>query len=622
MRTPPQPSRWSHAAWLVGHTRSLLPTLALSALARIAGQLLGVTLLVLAASALGQAAAGAPVPLGPLVGGLVAVALAKALLRYLEHYAGHWVAFTALARLRELFFARLAPQAPAATQGAAGAELTQRATRDIDRIEVFFAHTMPPAVSAVAVPAVALGWLATAVDARLAAVLVPFVAAAVILVPFSFSRSAWRSAQTVAARRGQVARRLGDDLQGIREVLGFGLRGRRLDGLDAADATLTEARSRAGAMEAVRAGALVILEVGGLVAVTVLGVAVAIPVSQTAIGLAVAVGLWGPSRGMEAFVSGLDAAFAATARIRRVMDEPPLVRDPAEPAVASTPADPLSSAPAVEFGQVSFRYPRSAAPVLTDVSLMCRPGSWNCVVGVSGSGKSTLAGLLLRGWDTDRGTIRLGGIDVRALRLDELRSRVALVAQRPVLLSGTIAENLRLAAPAASDDDLRQAIAVAGLDEWIESLPRGLASEVRERGLNVSGGQLQRLALARALVARPEVLVLDEALSQLDASTARTVRRRLATTCAGLTIIEITHRADLIDDATETVVLDRGRVVEHGPAGELRSRPGAFTRLEARESGGQGDADVAASPRRPEPETTSYADRDGSLRPERRATHG
>ena len=129
---------------------------------------------------------------------------------------------------------------------------------------------------------------------------------------------------------------------------------------------------------------------------------------------------------------------------------------------------------------------------------------------------------------------------------------------------------------------MRQALSVAGLDEWLAGLPDGLGTPVSERGLNVSGGQLQRLALARTLVAAPEILVLDEALSQLDAATADTVRRNLAVHRAGLTTIEITHRADLIPDGSFVVVLDAGRVVEQGTAADLRAANGAFTHLEAR----------------------------------------
>ena len=240
------PSRIGLTRWLIGHTRRLVPVLGVAVVARIAGQLMGVALLVLAADAIARTSGGAAVSLPGLVGLLAGVALGKALLRYLEHYAGHWVAFTALQRLRELFFDRLIPQAPAATTGRAGTELTERATRDIDRIEVFFAHTFPPAVSAVAVPALALGWLATATDGLLAAAVAPFVAAIVLVVPLLSHRATWHAAREVADARGAVAAHLGDDIQGVREVLAFGAREARLDGLADADRALASARGRAG----------------------------------------------------------------------------------------------------------------------------------------------------------------------------------------------------------------------------------------------------------------------------------------------------------------------------------------------------------------------------------------
>ena len=573
---PQAPGRWELTRWLVGHTRTLLPALGLSAVARVVNQILAVALLVLVADALGRAAAGLPVDGWQLAGGLVLIALVKAALRYLEHYAGHWVAFTALARLRELFFARLVPQAPAATQGRAGAELTERATRDIDRVEVFFAHTFAPAVSAILVPAIVLGWLAAAVDPRLALAILPFVVA-VMVVPLLAGRGTWHSDRRVAARRGEIAARVGDDIQGVREVLGFGIAGRRLDALGAADRRLGAARSEVGRNHGLRAASLLLLEAAGLIVTLSVGLAQGLPAGQIAVALAVAVGLWAPARGIDDFVAGLDAAFAAAARVREVTEGVPMITEPAEPA-----ADPHGNPVAIALDHVSLRYPGSQALALDQVSVGFLAGEHSCVAGVSGSGKSTLAGLLLRGWDPTAGTVRLHGTDLRDLRPAAVRRRIGLVPQHPTLLSGTLLENLRLAAPDATEGEVRQALSVAGLDEWLAGLPDGLGTPVSERGLNVSGGQLQRLALARTLVAAPEILVLDEALSQLDAATADTVRRNLAVHRAGLTTIEITHRADLIPDGSFVVVLDAGRVVEQGTAADLRAANGAFTHLEAR----------------------------------------
>ncbi len=565
------PRRRDLVAWLVSHTRTLLPTLGVSVVARICNQLLGVALLVVMAGALGRAAEGHHISVGRLVVVLVAIALLKAALRYLEHYAGHWVAFTALQRLRELFFVTLVPQAPAATRGRAGAELTHRATRDIDRIEVFFAHTLPPAVSAVVVPVVVLLWLGSSVDAALAWVIVPFMLLIVVVVPVAFGPASWRAAQRIGAGRGRIAAHLGDDLQGARDVVALGAEQTRLAQLAALDAGLTARRTASGRIEAARAGLIRAFELGSLIAV----LAVAGPgehlASHLAVGLACAAGLWPAARGVDDFVSGLDAALASTARVRAIVDSPPAVTEPAHTVAPS----PTPATPALEFRDVTLAYSRTA---LADVSFAVEPGEHVCVVGVSGSGKSSLATLLLRGFDPQAGQVLVGGVDVKSLPLEWLRRHVALAPQTPTLLRGTIADNLRLGRPDADDATVARALWTAGLDTWIGSLPEGINTTLGERGQTTSGGQAQRLGLARALVADPELIILDEVLSQLDAATASTVRERLPR----LTTLEITHRADLLPDDLRVIVLDAGQVVQEGLAGDLRRSGGPFTRLEGR----------------------------------------
>lgn len=563
-------SRSDLAKWLAGHTRALLWPLSISVLARIVGQLLGVALFATAAHAIATASPANSAPVAPTLWLLAALAVGKAALRYLEHYAGHWVAFTSLQRLRELFLARLIPQVPAATSGRAGAELTGRATSDIDRIEVFFAHTFPPAIAAVAVPAVALTWLGVSVSAPLALTLAAFVVAATIALPLLSSRRTWTRAGLVARQRGAIAQRVGDDVQGVREVLAFGIEEQRIGELAEADGALIRERSRAGRQHGCRAAAMLAIQLGGLIALALVGSGTGASGTEIAIALAVGVALWAPVQGVDGFAAGLDAAFAAAARIREVIEGVVDVTDGpggAEPSRAS-----------LEVDRVTFGYGESRT--LSEVSAQFAPGEWSYVVGVSGSGKSTLARLAVRGWDPSEGAMRLGGVDVRQLRLDDLRGRVALVSQRTTMLSGTIGENLRLGAPGATDADLEGALEAVALSEWLDSLPERLASPIAERGLDVSGGQLQRLAVARALVAGPQILVLDEALSQLDAETARVVRERVA--ARGLTVVELTHRADLVPGPANVVVLDAGEVVESGRAADLRAAGGAFTQLEAR----------------------------------------
>lgn len=577
-------SRRELTGWLIGQTRGLLAPLGLAVIARVLGQLLGVALFVVAATLLIRAASpqlsGQSVGIWTAVAWLAGIAIAKALLRYGEHYAGHYVAFTSLQRLRDAFFSRLVPQAPAATQGRAGAELTSRATSDIDRVEVFFAHTLPPAVSAVAVPAIALLWLGIAVEPWLALTLAVAVLA-LLTLPLLTRRGAVDSANAVARVRGQIAERLGDDVQGMREILGFGITEQRLDGLEDIDAARTTAAAQVGTSQAIRAGLSVLLQGGGLLAVLLVGAGIGASPAAIMTALAVGVGLIGPARGFDDYITGLDNAFAATARIREVMDAEPAVADTAAnaPAQETDPAAQTEhSAPAVTFTSVTFAYDSDAEHLaLNDVSLQAEAGEWTHVVGVSGSGKSTLAGLLLRGWDPGHGTVSLDGVDVRELPLEVLRSRISLAPQRPTTIRGTLRENLTLAAPQAADEQIAEALAVAGLPEWTEELDK----PVGPRGLSISGGQLQRLSLARALLPGPQILIIDEGLSQLDADTAAGVRQRLQE-ITDLTIIEITHRADLIDDDAQVWVLDLGQVVESGTAGQLRSSRGPFSRLEAR----------------------------------------
>lgn len=581
------------AGWLVRNAEGLRSPLLLAALARIISQLLGVVLLVVMADAVVTAAAGEEVRVGALAGVLVGASLIKAGLRYAEHYAGHWVAFTALQRLRELFFAALVPQAPAATRGRAGAALTETATRDIDRIEVFFAHTFPPAVSAVLTPAIALIWLDSAVESSAALLLMPFVLA-VLVVPLVSAGTVWTSARRVASDRSAVAARVGDDVHGVRDVLMLGAEERRLTALDAAGDGLTRARSASGSVQGARTAIIDLLQATAVLVIVGAGAVTGQELRDVAVALAVAVGLRGPVRGIDSFMAGLDAALASAQRLRAVVDAPPTVTDPREP--SQVLLEEVPTAPDVEFCGVTLRYAltdsssdpaasgdgASGAAVRTaleDVSVVFPGGEWSFVVGVSGSGKSSMASLLLRAWDPETGEVRLGGATVAGLPLDVLRSRVALVDQRPTLLADTVLRNLILAAPEATAEQVRTALDVVGLADWVDGLPRALDTVLVSGRTEVSGGQLQRLALARALLARPQVLVLDEALSQLDEATATSVRGRLAAARPGLTTLEITHRVDLVPDAAFVAVIDAGRLVEQGRAAELRAEAGAFSRL-------------------------------------------
>jgi ATP-binding cassette, subfamily B, bacterial len=218
-------------------------------------------------------------------------------------------------------------------------------------------------------------------------------------------------------------------------------------------------------------------------------------------------------------------------------------------------------------------------PVLEHVSFTVRAGETLAVVGQSGSGKSTIADLLLRLLDPDSGTIRLDGKDLRTLRLADLRRHIVLVDQEPFVFHASIAENLRYACPNASLSDLQEAAAAAGIDEFIRNLPQQFETQVGERGMALSAGERQRIAIARAFLADPAVLVLDEPTAALDPISERQVVAGYEAIMKGRTTILISHRLELANQADKVIVLDGATIVECGSPAELQLRQGTFSRL-------------------------------------------
>jgi ABC transporter fused permease/ATP-binding protein len=270
----------------------------------------------------------------------------------------------------------------------------------------------------------------------------------------------------------------------------------------------------------------------------------------------------------------LQRAAGATDRLFAVIDTVPEIRDP-EPARALPPGK-----GAVKLEQVSFAYPtRRGQPVLTEVDLDIAPGEVVALVGPSGAGKSTILSLLYRFYDVDAGRVLVEGVDVRELRLGELRRALAMVAQEPVLFSGTIRDNIAYGKAGASQAEIEGAARDAHAHDFIAGFPDGYATMIGERGTKLSGGQKQRIALARALIADPRVLILDEATSNLDAESEASVQAALARLMHGRTTIIVAHRLSTVRDADRIVVIEGARVVEQGRHDELMARRGTYHRL-------------------------------------------
>jgi ATP-binding cassette, subfamily B, bacterial len=271
----------------------------------------------------------------------------------------------------------------------------------------------------------------------------------------------------------------------------------------------------------------------------------------------------------------LQRAAGAMGRLQELLAAEPSVAPPVDP--LPLPAPPRGE---VRFRALRFAYPsRPDAPALEGIDLAIAPGETVAIVGPSGAGKTTLFQLLLRFYDPDGGAVEIDGVDVRRAALGELRSRIGLVPQEPVLFSMSLRENIRYGRPEAGDAEVEAAAAAAHIVEFLPSLPQGYASELGERGVRLSGGQRQRVAIARAVLRNPAVLLLDEATSALDAESERVVQAALDRLMAGRTTLVIAHRLATVLKADRIVVLDRGRIVAIGRHAELMREDGLYRRL-------------------------------------------
>ncbi|MFD6417810.1 thiol reductant ABC exporter subunit CydD [Streptomyces sp. NPDC060194] len=512
-----------------------------------------------------------------------AFGIGRAVFRYAERLVTHDAVLRLLAATRVAVYRRLERLAPAGLGERRRGDLLARLVADVDALQDYWLRWLLPAGAATVVGVAAVGvttWLLPAAGAVLAAGLL----LAGIAVPALGGAVARRAEERLAPARGVLATRVADLLTGTAELTVAGVLPRRTAAVREADKVLTAIARRGAAATALGAGltALVTgLTVAGAAAVGVQGV-----VDGRLDGVVLAVVVLLPLAAFET-VAGMPLAVQFRQRARRsaervfdVLDSPEPVHEPAEAVPAPESPFPL------RLRGITARHPGQERPALDGVDMELTAGKRIAVVGASGSGKTTLAQVLLRFLDPERGTYALGEVDAQAMGSDDVRRAVGLCAQDAHVFDSSVRENLRLARPGASEDELRRALAGARLLEWTDGLPDGLDTLVGEHGARISGGQRQRLALARALLADFPVLVLDEPAEHLDLPTADALTADLLAATEGRTTVLITHRLAGLEAPgaiDEVIVLDGGRIVQRGGFAELRAVEGPLRRMLDRE---------------------------------------
>ena len=498
---------------------------------------------------------------------------------YLETWQAHDMAYRLLARMRIDLYDKLEPLAPAYMVKRRSGDFVSVVGGDVETVEFFFGHAVSPMIVAVLIPGgllVALGFIAWPV----AVVLAPFLAA-VAVSPFFANTRIERLGNEIRVRMGDMHAYMVDSIQGLREISAFGRGADRNDELTDKSWAYAGHLVRFQKSQAFQIGFMeAMMGLGGL-AVLAMGVWLVLDgqIARTQLPLVsvLALASFSPVTELARTMKQMMETLAASRRILAIHDEAVPVQD--GPGVTGGKDERLSAKPSIELQEVAFAYSDGDPQALADVSFEIGAGKTVAIVGRSGAGKTTSAYLMMRFWDPDQGSIALEEHRLDQFRLDDLRGRMALVAQDTYLFNNTIRENIRLGRQDATDSEVEEAARQANAVEFIASFPDGYDTLVGERGMQISGGQRQRIAIARAILKNAPVLILDEATSHLDAISEATVRDALNRLMEGRTTVVIAHRLSTIRDADNILVLDQGQVIEQGTHQQLLDRGGLYAQL-------------------------------------------
>lgn len=501
--------------------------------------------------------------------------ISRAVFRYLERYISHDATFRLLETVRVWLYAKLEYLAPARLFEWQSGELLSAIVDDVETLKEFYLRVLAPPFIAILVVS-GTGIFLAQFNVLFVYVLLGGVVLLGILLPIAVAIVQKPIADELVEVRTQMKAQLVDSITGIVELAAFGQTKRQAQRIAAIDERLAQLQ---GSVVNVSG----IIDALGLFIVNstiwlVLWLAIPLVHSGQLEGIYLAVVALTVQSSFEGVlplplaVHYLAESLAAAKRLFAIVDREPAVLD----AVGgiSTMSDVT-----IELENLSFRYQEQGTEVLRNISFTVAPGESVAIVGPSGAGKSTLLYLLLRFWEYQQGSIRLGGHELKKYDAEELRNLFSVISQQSHLFNASIRDNILLAKPDASETEFQQAIQNAELSGWIEALPKGYDTMVGQNGYALSGGQRQRIAIARALLKNAPVLILDEPTVGLDALTEEAIMATIDNLREGRTIILITHRLTGLKSMEKIVVLESGRMVEQGSQEELLKQEGLFYQL-------------------------------------------
>ncbi|WP_249113738.1 amino acid ABC transporter ATP-binding/permease protein [Atopobium sp. oral taxon 416] len=484
---------------------------------------------------------------------LVILAIARGVLHYIEQECNHYIAFKLLAHIRDLVFGKLRTLAPAKLSGRDRGDLISTITSDIELLEVFFAHTISPVLIAIGTGIILMSFLANLSWAFALIALAGYLAVGIV-VPLVVSHASGSVGVDIREQQASLSSTMLDNLRGLDQIIQYGMgvkRGAELDQKSRSLAAEQKRLHRVARGGSIAVNVIMVLDALAQLFVGIYAVSQSM-VTPEAFVLAEVTTLssFGPFIALANLGSTLQQTLAAGERVLAILDEEPLVQERAKG------TEPVFTGASAE--QVGFSY--GEEQVLNNVNFMVPKGGIVALVGKSGSGKSTLCRLFMRFWDVDSGAICIGPDNIKDITSGYLHQQEALVEQQTMLFHDSIRNNLLIAKPDATQEELEEACHKASVLDFIESLPEGFDTIVGELGGTLSGGERQRLGLARAFLHEAPFVLLDEPTSNLDALNEGAILKALDMQRSKCSIMLITHRPSSAAIADKVVSIDRGRV--------------------------------------------------------------